>query len=80
MKTLVLATLFALAVGCGKEQPHGKNATSTTVNVKAPTVENEVAAMGSTYQEAYELAKKEVTKDNAEDELDTIEHNVNKGM
>lgn len=66
--------------GCSTEAPHGKNATSTSVTVEAPSVDADVPTMGATYQEAYELAKKEVTKDNAEDELDTLEHDIDKGM
>ncbi|MBC7794005.1 MAG: hypothetical protein H7Z43_09865 [Clostridia bacterium] len=78
MRRLVFFALSAVAA-CSQKQPHGKNATGK-VTVKAPKVDAEVPAMGSTYQKAYDLAKKEVTKDNAEVELDTIEHAVNKDM
>ena len=78
MRRFAIVGLFVLAA-CGKEQPHGKNATGN-VTVKAPAVAAEVPAMGSTYQEAYDLAKKEVSKDNADDELDTLEHAINKDM
>lgn len=80
LKKTAVALALVAAAACGAEKPHGKNAASTDVKVTTPSVAGDVAPMGSTYRDAYELAKKEITKDNAADELDRIEHDVNKDM
>lgn len=74
----VMAAMVVLA-SCGKQEPRGKQG-GGSVAVKEPKLERDVPEMGATYNEAFEEARKEITKDNAEDMLDAIEHDVNKGQ
>jgi hypothetical protein len=73
----VIAFVLALSA-CGGKQPRGKQG-GGTVTVTEPTLDRDVPEMSATYQEAYDEAKKEITKDNANDKLDELEHDINKG-
>ena len=83
MRRCAMAVALGLVVSsCAKKQDSpGNKATATgPVTVTEPALERDVPEMGATYREAYEEAKREITKDNAEDKLDELEHDVNKGM
>lgn len=82
MRVLVLAVMVAGAAACAKknDSPTNKPTSSGPVTAKQPELERDVPEMGATYREAYEEAKREITKDNVEDKLDELEHDVNKGM
>lgn len=69
--------LFAFAA-CGGKEPRGKQG-GGTVTVTEPKIDRDVPEMSATYREAYEEAKKEITKDNVRDKLDELEHAINKG-
>jgi hypothetical protein len=79
---IAACTVVALAAGCGKKEhsPGSKPTTTGPVTVKEPKLERDVPEMGSAYKEAYEEAKRDINKDNAEDKLDELEHDVNKGL
>ncbi len=83
MRAFAIAVALALVVpACAKKQdsPSNKPTATGPVKVEQPELERDVPEMGATYRDAYEEAKREITKDNVEDKLDELEHDVNKGM
>ncbi len=83
MRSFAIVVAVALSsLACAKKQdsPSNKPTATGPVSVKQPELERDVPEMGSTYREAYEEAKREITKDNVEDKLDELEHDVNKGL
>jgi len=80
---IAVTVLALMGSGCrGKHNdlPGKKNTETGPVSVNEPKLDRDVPEMGAIYKDAYEEAKREITKDNVEDKLDDLEHDVNKGM
>lgn len=79
MKRLAAIAVFVVLAACGGKEPRGKQG-GGTVTVTEPKLERDVPEMSAAYKDAYDEAKKDITKDNAKDKLDELEHDINKGQ
>jgi hypothetical protein len=78
MLRLSSIAFIAAVAACGSKEPRGKQG-GGTVTVAEPKLDRDVPEMSSIYKEAYDEAKKEISKDNAKEKLDDLEHDINKG-